>query len=199
VKLIDQDRTRCKEAATGLDRVVVIRGDGTDRELLREENAGDMDLLISVTGDEESNVLISLLGKDLGAKKTITRVSKLSYMPVVSALGLDTVINPRMTAVREILHYIRKGRIISVAPLREEQAEAMEAEALETSDIVNVPLSKVRFPRGAIVGAVIRGEEIIIPRGSTVIRPRDRLIIFASQKVIPQLEKLLTVKLEYFG
>lgn len=199
VKIIDQNGARCKHMATILRRVIVIRGDGTDRDLLREENAGDMDLLIAVTGDEESNVLISLLAKDLGAVRTITRVSKLSYMPVVSSLGLDTVINPRMAAVREILHYIRRGRIISVAPLREEQVEAMEAEALETSDIVNTPLAKVQFPAGAILGAVIRGEEIIIPKGSTVVLPHDRLIIFAAQKVIPNLERLLTVKLEYFG
>ncbi|MBN1104504.1 MAG: Trk system potassium transporter TrkA, partial [Deltaproteobacteria bacterium] len=77
-------------------------------------------------------------------------------------------------------------------------AEAIEAEALETSDIVNIPLAQVKFPKGALVGAVVRGEEIIIPRGDTVIRPKDRLIIFALQKVVPKLEKLLTVKLDFF-
>jgi trk system potassium uptake protein TrkA len=104
-----------------------------------------------------------------------------------------------MSAVRAILQYIRRGKIISVAPLREEQAEAIEAEALETSDIVNVPLSQVKFPQGAILGAVIRGEEIIIPKGETVIKPNDRLIIFAMQQVIPQLEDMLMVKMEYFA
>ncbi|MCX7816096.1 MAG: Trk system potassium transporter TrkA [Syntrophales bacterium] len=198
VKIIEQNGARCKEVVTQLKKVIVIRGDGTDRDLLREENASQMDLLIAVTGDEESNVLISLLAKDLGAAMTITRVSKLSYIPVVSVLGLDTVINPRMTAVREILQYIRRGKIISVAPLREEQAEAIEAEAMETSDIVNVPLHSIKFPPGAMLGAVIRGDEIIIPSGSTVVEPHDHLILFAVQKAIPQLEKLLTVKLEYF-
>ncbi|MFA6344860.1 MAG: TrkA C-terminal domain-containing protein, partial [Syntrophales bacterium] len=128
----------------------------------------------------------------------ITRVSKLSYMHIVSAIGLDTVINPRMAAVRAILQYIRRGRIISVAPLREEEAEAIEAEALETSDIVNTPLSKVPFPPGAILGAIVRGNEIIIPSGDTIIRPHDRLIIFALQRVSKKIEELLTVKLEYF-
>ncbi|MBN1615008.1 MAG: Trk system potassium transporter TrkA [Deltaproteobacteria bacterium] len=198
VKIIDRDREKCKNLANILNRVIVIRGDGTDRELLQEENAGDMDLLIATTGDEESNVLISLLAKDLGTRRTITRVSKMSYLPVVSAIGLDTVINPRMEAVRAILQYIRRGRIISVAPLREEQAEAIEAEALETSDIVNTPLYKVPFPPGAILGAIIRGDEIIIPQGNTIVLPHDRLIIFAMQQVAKKLEELLTVKVEYF-
>jgi trk system potassium uptake protein TrkA len=198
VRIIEQDGEKCKEASTLLNHVTVIKGDGADRDLLREENAGDMDLLIAVTGDEESNVLISLLAKELGTMRTITRVSKLSYMHIVSAIGLDTVINPRMSAVRATLQHLRMGRIISVAPLREEQAEAIEAEALETSDIVNTPLSKVDFPPGAILGAIVRGDEIIIPRGNTVVLPHDRLIIFALQNVINKLECLLTVKLEYF-
>nr|HPH56234.1 NAD-binding protein [Smithella sp.] len=198
VKLIDQDGAKCKEANRLLEKVVVIKGDGGDRDLLIEENARAMDMLIAVTDDEESNVLISLLAKELGTARTITRVSKLSYMHVVSNVGLDTVINPRMAAVRAILQYIRRGKIISVAPLREEQAEAIEAEALETSDIVNVPLSKVDFPPGAIIGAILRGDAIVIPTGSTVVLPHDHLIIFAVQKVINKVEKLLTVKLEYF-
>jgi len=176
----------------------VISGDGTDKDLLLEENIGDMDFMVAITGDEESNILMSILGKGLGASKTITRVSKLSYIPLVSAIGIDTVVSPRLSAVRAILQYIRRGKIISVAPLKGEHAEAIEAEALETSDIVNVPLSKVKFPKGAIVGAIVRGEEIIIPRGDSVILPKDRLIIFCLQQVIPKLEKLLTVKLEYF-
>jgi len=198
VKIIDQDGEKCKTAATLLDHVIAIKGDGADRDLLREENAGDMDLLIAVTGDEESNVLISLLAKELGTQRTITRVSKLSYMHIVSAIGLDTVINPRMSAARAILQYLRRGRILSVAPLREEQAEAIEAEALETSDIVNTPLAEVNFPQGAILGAIVRNGEIIIPRGDTVVLPHDRLIIFAMQQVVNSLEDLLTVKLEYF-
>jgi trk system potassium uptake protein TrkA len=198
VRIIDYDGEKCKNANEHLNNIIVIKGDATDRDLLREENAGKMDMLIAVTGDEENNVLISLLARELGTRRTITRVSKLSYMNIVSTIGLDTVINPRMSAVRAILQYLRHGKIISVAPLREEQAEAIEAEAMETSDIVNVPLAEVNFPSGAILGAIVRGGEIIIPRGDTVVLPHDRLIIFALQQVINNLESLLTVKLEYF-
>jgi len=198
VKVIDDDSDRCKQLAATLNHIIVIKGDGTDRDLLREENIGGADFLIAMTGDEESNILISLLAKGMGAKRTITRVSKLSYIPVVSDIGLDTVINPRMAAVRAILQHIRQGKIISVAPLRDEHAEALEVEALETSDIVHTPLRDIKFPEGAILGAIVRGEDIIIPKGDTVILPHDRLIMFALQQVIPRLEKLLTVKLEYF-
>ena len=198
VKIIDRNSQRCATLAEELERVIVINGDGTDKDLLLEENINDVDLTVAITGDEESNVLISLLAKNLGAKRNITRVSKLSYIPLVSAIGLDTVVSSRLSAIRAILQFIRKGKIISVAPLKGEHAEAIEAEALQTSDIVNIPLSKVKFPKGALVGAVVRGDEIIIPRGDTVIRPKDRLIIFTLKKVLPKLEKLLTVKLEYF-
>lgn len=198
VKIIERDAQKCQSLSEELERVIVINGDGTDRDLLQEENISDADFMVAITGDEESNVLISLLAKGLGAKKNITRVNKLSYIPLVSAIGIDTVVSSRLSAIRAILQYIRKGKIISVAPLKGEHAEAIEAEALETSDIVNCPLSKVKFPKGALVGAVVREDRIIIPRGDTVIQPKDRLIIFTLQKVVPKLEKLLTVKLEYF-
>lgn len=198
VKLIEKDPKRCEVLAERLQKTIVINGDGTDKDLLIEENISNADYLVAITGDEESNVLISLLGKGLGVKKTITRINKLGYIPLVFAIGLDTIVSGRLSAVRAILQYIRKGKIISVAPLKGEHAEAIEAEALKTSEIVNKPLSKVRFPKGAIVGAIVRGDEIIIPKGDSIILENDRLIIFALQNVIPQLEKLLTVKLEYF-
>jgi len=198
VKIIEKDSERCADLAEKLERVLVINGDGTGRDLLREENIEDFDFMVAITGDQESNVLISLLAKGLGVKRTITRVSKLSYIPLVSHIGIDTVVSLRLSAVRAILQFIRRGKIISVTPLKGEHAEAIEAEALETSDIVNVPLSKIDFPKRAMVGAIVRGERIIIPNGDSVIKPKDRLILFALQQVIPKLEKLLSAKLEYF-
>ncbi len=196
--LIDKDSEICGKMAEKLERVIVINGDGTDKDLLLEENINDVDFMVAVTGDEESNVLISLLSKALGAKRTITRVSKLSYIPIVAHIGIDTVVSTRLSAVRAILQHIRRGKIITVAPLKGEHAEAIEAEALETSDIVNVPLSQVKFPKGALVGAIVRDDQIIIPKGDSIILPKDHLIIFALRQIMPKLEKLLTVKLEYF-
>ena len=197
-KIIEKDSQRCLELAEKLEKVVVLNGDGTDRDFLLEENIADVDLMVVITGEEETNVLISLLGKALGAKKTVTRIGKLSYIPLVSAIGIDTVVSPRLSAIRAILQYIRKGKVVCVAPLKGETAEVIEFEALETSDIVNTPLSEVKFPKEAIVGAIVRDGEIIIPRGHNMIKPHDHLIIFALKGEIPKLEKLFTVKLEYF-
>jgi trk system potassium uptake protein TrkA len=197
-KIIEKDGQRCLELSERLEKVVVLNGDGTDRDFLIEENVGDVDIMMVLTGDEENNVLISLLGKALGARKTVTKIAKLSYIPLVSAIGIDTVVSPRLSAIRSILQYIRKGKVVCVAPLKAEAVEAIEFEALETSDIVNTPLSKVKFPKGAIVGAIVRGEGIIIPRGNNMIKPHDHLIIFALKDAIPKIEKLFTVKLEYF-
>ncbi len=197
-KIIEKDSQKCLELSERLKKVVVINGDGTDRDLLLEENVAEVDIVAVLTGDEENNVLISLLGKALGAKKTVTRIGKLSYVPLVSAIGIDTVVSPRLSAIRTILQYIRRGKVISVAPLKGEGAEVIEVEALETSDIVNMPLSKIKFPKEAIVAAIVRGDDVIIPKGDNVIKPQDRLIIFALKGAMPKLEKLFTVKLEYF-
>ncbi len=197
-KIVEKDGQRCLEMAENLKKVVVLNGDATDRDFLLEENIADIDIVAVITGDDENNVLISLLTKALGAKKTITKIGKLSYIPLISEIGIDTVVSPRLSAIRAILQYIRKGKVICVAPLKGEGAEVIEFEALETSDIVNIPLSRVKFPKGSIVGAIIRGEEIIIPRGQNMIKPHDHLILFALKKTIPKLEKLFTVKLEYF-
>ncbi len=197
-KIIEKDGQICLELAEKLKKVVVLNGDATDREFLIEENIADVDIMVVLTGDDENNILISLLGKALGAKKTVTKIGKLSYIPLVSAIGIDTVVSPRLSAIKTILQYIRKGKVICVAPLKGEGAEAIEFEALETSDIVNIPLSKVKFPKEAIIGAIVRGEEIIIPKGHNMIKPHDHLIIFALKGAIPKLEKLFTVKLEYF-
>ncbi len=197
-KVIEEDNQRCTFLSEQLDKVIVIRGDGTDKNLLIEENISEMDFLVALTGDEENNILISLLAKELGAKKIITRISKLSYIPLVSAIGIDTVVSPRLSAVSAILQYIRRGKVISVAPLMGEHAEAIEVEAVETSDLVDKRLFQINFPKGVLVGAIIRGGEVIIPKGNTVIQSNDRLIFFALTEEIPKLEKLLTVKLNYF-
>ncbi|MFC1864053.1 Trk system potassium transporter TrkA, partial [Thermodesulfobacteriota bacterium] len=198
VKIIDKDEQRCISLAENLERVIVINGDGTDRNLLVEENVNVADYFITLTGNEESNVLISLMAKRLGVNKNVTRINNLSYIPLVSAIGLYTIVGTRLSAIRTILQYIRRGNIISVVPLKGEHAEAIEVEALDTSDIVNVPLAKVNFPKNTLVGAVIRNTEIIVPNGDTIILPKDRLIIFTLRQEIKNLEKLLTVKLEYF-
>jgi trk system potassium uptake protein TrkA len=197
-KVIEKDPQRCRWLAERLDKAIVLQGDGSDQGLLQEENVREMDVVATLTGDEETNILISLLAKRMGAQKTVTRISKFSYFPLVSAIGLEHIVSPRLAAINTILQYVRRGKILSAMALKGEEAEALEVLALETSDIVGKPLREIPFPKGALVVAIIRGDEVIIPTGDSVIVPHDRAIIFSTRQGIPQVEKALMVKLEYF-
>ena len=197
-KIIEHNEQRCLEIAEKLEKTIVLRGDGTDRELLEEENIKDVDVFITISESEQTNILVSLLAKRLGAKKVISLINNLSYTSLVSNIGVDVVISPHLSAISRILQFIRKGKVLSVASFHKENAEAIEIVALETSDLVNKPLRDIKFPRGAIIGAVARGKEIIIPTGDTLILPDDRVIIFTLTSAIPSVEKTLTVKLDYW-
>jgi len=197
-KIIEQNPDRCAYLAERLNKAIVLHGDGSDQGLLAEENIQDMDIVITLTKDEETNILASLLAKRMGARKSITRISKFSYFPLMNAIGLEQVVSPRLSAINTILQHIRKGKVLSAISIKGEQAELIEAVALETSEIVAKPLSKISFPKGAMVAGIIRKENIIIPTGDSVIEPDDRVIIFARREAIPKIEKILAVKLEYF-
>ena len=197
-KIIEKDPDICANLAEKLNKVVVLHGDGSDQELLNEENVQEMDFVITLTNDEEINILSSLLAKKMGARKTITKISKFSYFPLMSIIGIEQVVSPRLSAINTILQHIRRGKVLSSISIKGEQAEFMEAVALETSEIVGKPLKNISFPKGALVTSIIRNDNIIIPSGDSIIEPDDRIIIFATRKAIPKIEKILAVKLEYF-
>jgi len=198
-KIIEKDPDRCILLADNLNKTIVLNGDGSDQELLLEENIKDLDAVITLTNDEETNILSSLLAKQLGVRKTITKISKFSYLPLMSTIGIDQVVSPRLSAVNSILRHIRRGKVLSAKSIKGEQAEILEAVALETSDIVGNPLMRIAFPSGAIVIGISRGDDtFIIPSGESVIEPGDRIIILADRRAVPKVEKILTVKLEFF-
>jgi len=197
-KIVENDPGRCTELAEQLNKTIVLCGDGSDQELLRQENIQDMDVVITLTNDEETNIISSLLAKRMGAQKTITRVTKFSYFPLMSMIGLEQVVSPRHSAINSILQHVRRGKVLSAISIQDEQAEILEAVAMETSDIVGKPLKKISFPSGVLVAGIFRGDEVIIPTGESVIEPGDRTIIFASKKAIPKIEKIMAVKLEFF-
>lgn len=198
VKIIEQDEKRCLEIAEKCRRVTILRGDIAYQDILIEENVGDMDTFIAVTEDEETNVMISLLAKKMGVRRVITLINKVAYSPLAHSIGVDVAISPPQAAINKIMQFIRRGKILSVTSLPEENAEAFEAVALETSDLVGRPLREVAFPKEAIAGAIVRNSAVIIPDGSTVIQPGDRVMIFALTSAISQVEKILMVKLEYW-
>jgi len=197
-KIIESNPDRCAEIAEGLNRTVVLCGDGSDQVLLAEENIQDIEAVITLTNNEETNILASLLAKRMGAKKSIAKISKFSYFPLMKAIGIEKVVSTRLSAINTILRHIRRGKVLSDLSIKGEQAEIMEALALERSKIVDIPLKQISFPKGAIVAGIIRKDDIIIPTGDSVIRPGNRVIIFARRRAIPKVEKLLSVKPEYF-
>jgi trk system potassium uptake protein TrkA len=196
-KVIEKRATQCDFLAERLDKTVVLHGDGSDQSLLVEEGIGDTDLVVTLTGDEETNILTSLLAKRLGVKKTITQINKFSYFPLMSAIGIEQVVSPRLSAINSILQHIRRGKVLSAISIKGEEGEVMEALALPTSDIVSKPLKKIAFPKGSMVAGIIRQNTIIIPSGDSQIKPDDRIIIFATREAIPGVENILAVKLEY--
>jgi trk/ktr system potassium uptake protein len=197
-KLIERSPERCSEIVEQMNKVLVIQGDGSDQSLLNEENIQDMDVVITLTDDEETNILVSLLAKKMGARKTITKLSKFGYFSLMTTIGLEQVVSPRLSAINTILQHIRRGKVLSARTMTDEQAEVLEAVALETSDIVGKPLKRTKIPQGALVIGIIRDDEIEIPSGDSIIKPNDRIIIFAKRQVISKIEKILTVKLEFF-
>ena len=154
--------------------------------------------MIAVTNDDEVNILASLLSKRYGCKRVVTLINSGTYAPLMGSLEIDTVVSPRAITVSTILQHVRRGRIRSVHSLPEGFGEVIEAEALETSSLVGVPLRHADFPESAIVGAVVRDGEVILPRGDTIIRANDLVVIFSASAAVKQIEKIFAVKLEFF-
>ncbi|MBM4286672.1 MAG: Trk system potassium transporter TrkA [Deltaproteobacteria bacterium] len=194
-KVVEKDPVRSGYLSTRLHRTIVLQGDGTDVELLEQENIRSMDMVIAMTGDEELNILSCLLAKRLGAPKTVVRINKFAYMSLVKTIGIDYIVSTRMAAVNSILRFIRQGKIISTVAIAGEEAEVLEAVAQDNSAIVGAPLKKLKFPKAAIILCIIRGEEVIIPTGESIIQPRDHLVIMATRATILQVEESLRVKI----
>ncbi|MBM08346.1 MAG: Trk system potassium transporter TrkA [Magnetovibrio sp.] len=197
-KIIEQNPERAKNIVGKLGETMVLNGNVLDHELLEEASVSDTETVVAVTNDDETNILASLLAKRYGCQRVITLVNKSTYETLINSLGIDVIVSPRNITVSTILHHIRRGRIHSVHTLREDFGELIEAEALETSEIVGKPLKEIKMPSGVMLGAIVRAGEMICPGGSTIVEPNDRVILFASAKVIRKVEQLFSVQLEYF-
>ncbi len=189
VKLFETDPARAERIAATLAGATVINADGTDQTTLEEAGVGDAGAFLALTGDDEDNILASLLARRLGARKVVALINRLNYVAMVQRLGINTTVSPRLAAVDRILQFVRRGRVLSVTTFGEEQAEAIELIAGPDGRFAGRPLRDVRFPREAIVGAIVRPSgEVVVPRGDSRIEPGDRLIVFALERVVPELE-----------
>ncbi len=188
--ILDRDRRRCVELAEKLPRSLVLHADATDLELLEMEGVSGVDGFVASTGNDETNLLSSLLAKEAGARKVISLVHKFEYLKLVPAVGVDASVSPRIAAVNAILRRIRRGRVMTVASLTGIEAEAIEFVVTERSKIAGKALRDVAFPKEGVVGTILRGESIILPRGADVLQPGDDVIVFAMPDAIPDVEAL---------
>lgn len=189
LKIIEQKKSRCIEVAETLEGALILNGDGTDLNLLREENIENMDVVIAVTDSDEKNLLCALLAKQLGAKKVIARADRSDYLPLFEMVGIDMAVSPREATVNEVLKLTMGRGIQTLTTIEGERAEIIEYTASESSKIVGRPLNKVKFPRGALINMVVRGKETVVPRGDFVIENQDRVVIFSMSSAIPEIEK----------
>ncbi|MEA3422675.1 MAG: Trk system potassium transporter TrkA [Bacillota bacterium] len=189
VKIIESNIDRCVYLSEELNSSLIIHGDGTDINLLEEEDLANVDAFVAITGYDEENLLMSLRAKQLEVNKVIAKVSRQNYVNIIEKLGIDVAINPVNITASEILKYIRGGKVISVSLLLGGEAEVTEIKVAEELPVVGKRISKLGLPKGIIIGAILHKNKVVIPSGDTVIGAGDRLVIFSLLSEVSALEK----------
>ncbi len=199
VRIIEANDARAQSIALNLSRTTVLTGSGLDPEMLREANVHLAEMVVTVTSNDEVNVLAALLAKHAGAKRAIALLNHQTYLPLINrALPIDAAVSPRTITASTVLQHVRRGRIRAVHSIGDGFAELIEAEALETSDLVNTPVRDIQLPPGTLIGALVRDRTVIIARPNTVVKPHDRVILLARSESVRKIEKLFAVRLEFF-
>ena len=189
VKIIDTNRERSRLAAEALENGLAICGDGTDIDLLTEEGVADADAVVCLTEDDKLNLMLALLAKHLGAKKTVVRVARGEYVDLMEKVGVDIVLPTRLLSASEVLAFARRGGVVSVSLLEGAKAEAVEVIVQEDAPVAGIPLMDARLPRECLVCAYVRGDEAVIPNGTSVLLPGDRTILFIQTRFAQKVMK----------
>ncbi len=203
VKLIEKKPHRAEMLANNLNNTTVFIGDSSDSELLIEENIDQVDVFLAVTNNDEANIMSSLMAKKLGARKTIALIQRGAYQDLVhGSSSLDIAVSPQQATISALLTHIRKGDIVNVYSLRRGAAEAIEAVAHgdeQSSKVVGREIQDIKLPPGATIGAIVRGDEVLIAHSTTIIQSDDHVILFlVDKKYIHQVEKLFQVSAMFF-
>jgi len=188
IKLVEEDEERCKFLSENLAHSLVLNFDGLEAHDLLEEGIDFADLIIAVTGSDTTNILSSLLAKHHGTKRCITKITRHDFIPMLGKLGIDVALSPRRVAADMILRYVRRGSIISMATILDSDAEVMEVTVPDSKAFSNHPLKDCKCPRGSVVGAIVRNDEVFIPSGESVITPGDNLVIFFTKDAAREIE-----------
>ena len=185
VKLIERDPARARRAAETLNRVLVLTGDASDEELLLEENIDDADVFVSVTNAEEANILSAMLAKRLGAHRVMALINKPSYAELMEGGPIDVAISPQTITIGALLAHVRRGDVVRVHSLRRGAAEAIEAVVhgdSRSSPVVGKRIEQIPLPPGTTIGAIVRGEDVIMAHHDTVIEADDHVILFLTDR-----------------
>jgi trk system potassium uptake protein TrkA len=197
-KMIERDRGRAERAADLLERTIVLNGDALDAEMLAEAGAGEADAMLAVTDDDRTNLLACALANQAGCPISIALSKDNTFERIAEPLGVNALIDPRATTVSSILRHVRRGRVREVYSLGRGEGEVIEAQVMSTSPIAGKRLRDLNFPTGAIVGAVLRGDELTMPDGDTVIKVGDVLVVFAVFRAIKKVEQMFRVSMDFF-
>lgn len=198
VKIIENTRERAVAIADELRRTVVLHGSALDQKLLLEADVQHAELMVALTNNDQVNILSSVMAKRLGCKSNLVLINDPTYHDFTRTLGIDAHVNPRSVTISRVLQHVRRGRIRAVHSIQRGAAEVIEAEALETSPLVGPPLRELELPDGVRIGAIYRDGEMIKPGGSVRVKPKDRVVIFALESAVKQVEQMFRVSLEFF-
>lgn len=202
VKIIERDLDRCRYLSETLDNTIVLHGDASKQELLLEENIESTDVFCALTNNDEANIMSSMLAKVLGVRTVMTIINNPAYVDIVQEGMIDIAISPQQTTISSLLSYIRRGDVVNVHSMRKGAAEALEAVAhgdYRSSKVVGRSIANLNLPEGAIIGAIVREEDLIIATSELVIQAEDHVILFVTnKKQIPAVEQLFQVGITFF-
>jgi trk system potassium uptake protein TrkA len=185
LKVIDRDKSRCQELAQILPQAIILLGSATETALLKEEHVDQADRFLALTGDDETNVVASLLARDLGVPRVVTLVHRPDMLALCQRMGLGATLSPRLIAAERIIEYIDSGFNSNIATLADGKAEVFERVVRPGSQVAGRTLAEVELPQGALVVSVQRGDEIWVPHGGDVIEAGDLLVLFSSRAALP--------------
>jgi len=202
VKIIEHNKQACTRLAGEMKHTLVLNGDGTDENLLEAEHIGEVDVFCALTNDDENNIMSSLLAKRGGAHKVISLINRSAYVGLVQGGKIDIALSPAHVTIGSLLAYVRRGDVVVVHSLRRGAAEALELVAhgdRKSSQVVGRRIDEINLPKGATIGAIVRGEQVIMGHHDTVIEADDHVIVFVINKaMISKIEKLFQVDLGFF-
>ncbi len=201
VRVIEHNKRRCELLAARLGEALVLNGDTTDEELLEEENIAEMDLFVAVTNDDENNIMSSLLAKRMGARRVVSLINRRSYVDLLQSGQIDIAISPAQATIGTLLAHVRRGDVVAVHSLRRGAAEALEAVVhgdRESCKLTDRRVGEIELPPGTTIGAVVRGDQVLMAHRDTVIRAEDHVIVFvADKKNLPRVERMFQVGVRF--